>query len=230
MLHLRPNTTDLMAFVEVVIENEYRLPHRLDGVRVLDIGAHIGTFALACLIRGAHSVRAYESDPSNFRVLNHSDMEPYHVSRVQGAVWRSDRPENEILVGPHTESHNPAANGAFVKEPTTSVPAFSLDDVIFRQGPFDLMKLDCEGSEYPILLTSELLFEIPAICGEWHTVPPERSRDLDLGEWSPYRLRDHLTNLGYSCRFVMQRDFPFQGLFWAVKEGAITFRHQRRTR
>ncbi len=45
---LRPETIDRRVFRQVVVYNEYQLPSRFGpGDVVLDVGAHIGSFALA---------------------------------------------------------------------------------------------------------------------------------------------------------------------------------------
>ncbi len=230
MLKLREATNDLMVWKEVFIENEYRLPDRMDGMSVIDVGAHIGTFALACLCREALWVDAFESDPQNQELFALA-FANLSANCDCAAVWRSDLGEGApfIKVGPHPYLlTNPAAGGAFVPHPSIEVRAIGLDVIIGRYipGQIHLLKLDCEGSEYPILLTSKRLGEIPAICGEWHTIDPSVSDPFGLGEWSPYRLRDHLTDLGYTCEFVLQSDYPFQGLFWAWK-GSSPFKPRR---
>ncbi len=214
MLKLRPNTTDLMAFTEVFLENEYRLPDRMDGMRVIDAGAHIGCFTLACLCRGARVICAYESDPESFRRLDDHFCWAPEVHAYHGAMWRSDKPEHYVKVGKHPNDNNPAANGAFVPDPTIRVRAYALDEVIDYRGPFHFAKFDIECSEYPVLLTSKRLAEIPAICGEWHSGNGDPAV-YGLGDWSPQHLRRALRDLGFTCEFMSLTDFPFQGLFWA---------------
>ncbi len=230
MLKLRADTTDLMCFREVVLENEYHLPDRMDGWKVLDVGAHIGCFALACLIRGAKHIHCFESDQESYDQLNLSGMTK--ISTHNEAVWRGDLnvAVMSIDVGKHPQKHNPGANGAFVPYPKTRVEARSLDTILHWPGyqPFDLLKLDCEGSEYPILLSSKRFSDVPAICGEWHTVDPAKSRPFGLGEWSPQRLRTHLCEAGYTCEFVQQVNYPHQGLFWAWKDRENPFKGLKR--
>ncbi len=224
MLKLRLDTTDLMVFREVVLENEYRLPDRMDGWSVLDVGAHIGCFALACLIRGAKLVECYESDPDNFKQLDAFSLPYDDLYHHELAVWRSDKVEPQIRVGRHTQRENYAANGPFVANPDHWVQSRPLDSLIHTTGLFTLLKLDCEGSEYPILLTSKRLGEIPVLCGEWHTVSPAASRPVGLGNWSAYHLRSHLEGLGYTCAFVQMVNYPLQGLFWAWKDRPCPFK------
>lgn len=68
-------------------ENEYGVPAVMDGMLVLDIGAHIGTFSRLCAERGAY-VMAYEPDPDNYAVFlkNTSHFDSKKVVLNQAAV------------------------------------------------------------------------------------------------------------------------------------------------
>ena len=95
---LRPDTIDRRLFRDVVLRNEYDLPARFQPHDViLDIGAHIGSFALAALRRGAGAVYCWEADPDNFRLLE-NNLRPYagRVFLSPHAVWRSDRPVAQL--------------------------------------------------------------------------------------------------------------------------------------
>lgn len=60
----RPGTMDAGIWLEVVQNNEYRLPPQLAATdAVVDVGAHIGGFGYACLSRGAGRVWAFECEP-----------------------------------------------------------------------------------------------------------------------------------------------------------------------
>ncbi len=226
MLTLRSNTTDAQVFSEVCLDNVYRIPDRMDGMRVLDVGAHIGCFTHACLYRGTAAIYAFESDPGNCQRLNWHFGDVVGVQIHQAAVWRSDDLAGTLLVGSYPLAHNPAANGVFAGGTKFLAIAQSLDGIIHAYGPFDLLKLDCECSEYPIVFTSQRLVEIPAICGEWHTGVGDANGIFGLGDWTPQHLRQHLRDLGYTCEFMFQRDFTHQGMFWAWK-GPCPFKKLR---
>jgi FkbM family methyltransferase len=171
---LRPGTIDRRIFRNVVIENEYRLPARFDPNDViLDVGGHIGTFVYAVLTRGAGLVHCCEPDAGNYHVLTHN-LAPYgeRVRLHRCAVWRSDVAIDSLcLHNPH-ESGN--TGGVQVAGGLTSV---SVEVVAFDQlvraaagphGRIRLLKLDCEGAEWPILFSSRMLHLIDSICGEYH--------------------------------------------------------------
>ena len=48
------------------------------------------------------------------------------------------------------------------------VPVYSLDRVLEEYGPFDVMKMDCEGCEYDAILNSRRIGEIKQIHVEYH--------------------------------------------------------------
>ena len=65
----RSGTLDHGIFNHVVLFNEYQLPDRFapDDI-VIDVGAHIGSFAEAVLSRGCRNVTCIEPDQSNFEL------------------------------------------------------------------------------------------------------------------------------------------------------------------
>ena len=65
----RNGTLDQAIFNGVVVLNEYRLPERFaPGDIVIDVGAHIGSFAEAVVSRGCRNVSCIEPDRSNFEI------------------------------------------------------------------------------------------------------------------------------------------------------------------
>jgi hypothetical protein len=52
------------------------------------------------------------------------------------------------------------------------------------------LKLDCEGAEFPILLTSQLLHLVESICGEFHEIGGAHASTLSIP--------DHFCLEGYS--------------------------------
>ena len=59
----RNGTLDQAIFNGVVVHNEYRLPERFaPGDIVIDVGAHIGSFAEAVVSRGCRNVTCIEPD------------------------------------------------------------------------------------------------------------------------------------------------------------------------
>lgn len=172
----RSGTIDRRIFRDVVVGNEYRLPRFTSHDVVLDIGAHAGTFALAALRRGAGRVVCCEPDPGNFALLSHHLL-PFRdrVLLLNAAIWRSDEPPCPLRLSNPVDPRNtgaiqarPDGNGVEVQ----AVPFDELLDELTLSGRrIRLLKLDCEGAEWPILFTSRRLVLVDAICGEYHLPP-----------------------------------------------------------
>jgi 16S rRNA A1518/A1519 N6-dimethyltransferase RsmA/KsgA/DIM1 with predicted DNA glycosylase/AP lyase activity len=96
----RPGTVDRMIYNGVVGHNEYQLPARFTPSDVvIDVGAHIGSFAHAVVQRGCRQVRCFEPDDDNCRsaaahLRNYIDAGWVRLSRT--AVWRSDANDDQL--------------------------------------------------------------------------------------------------------------------------------------
>lgn len=159
----------------VYFNNEYQLPPRFEADDIIiDVGAHIGSFAFASLVRGANQVISIEAHPDNFhRAQQHLTeyIEDGKLNLQWGAVWRSDDHEDMLYYGDFPMIADGLSNTGNVEvhinhkgQPT---PALALDNIIAHHR-IRLLKLDCEGSEFPILLTSNRLYEVDEIVGEFH--------------------------------------------------------------
>lgn len=166
---------DIVVWTEVVTNNEYELPKFMNGMTVLDIGGHVGTFAYACLERGCSKVISVEPNPQNFEFLR-LNMRQYGERSIvlNKAVW----PEDYItlrLSQPEGAKHS--AGWSVEGNPTNKnkddnnffeAVTVSLDKIreYPRQG-FDLCKMDCEGAEWDLLEKCDFS-HIHEICGEYH--------------------------------------------------------------
>jgi len=173
-VHFRPGNGDRTIFDSIHIANEYRLPNDMVGANVLDIGGHIGSFVYACAARGSNEIWSVEAKLENFQLLNHHIAEmpfPTKCIGLFGAAWRSDRRPRPLRLEPGDGANLAAFRITSGLGENTTVHRF--DDIV-RQMTNDgerrihLLKLDCEGSEFPILFTSRTLAWIDAICAEVH--------------------------------------------------------------
>lgn len=176
MLRLRPESWDYGIARSVLLDNEYRLPDTFDANDlIIDIGAHIGAFSHACLRRGAGRVIAFEPEPANFS-LAMENLAPFAeaIDLRAEAVWRSDRPSEPLHLRSASERLNTGGHRVVSdRGQAHRVRAVSLDDVLSRLARrVSLLKIDCEGGEYPILLTASRLDLVEAIVGEFHRLGP----------------------------------------------------------
>jgi FkbM family methyltransferase len=161
---LRPGTIDEVVYRAVIEHNEYRIPPHLSETDVIiDIGAHIGSFSWLCWSRGARTIEAFEADPENAAYARRN-LQDTSVVLKQMAVWRSDRPQDVLYHsgytdmlpgGPDPVGVNTGGGNVFSTS-GTPLESIALDDIIGDR-TIAMLKIDCEGSEYPILLTSQKL-------------------------------------------------------------------------
>jgi FkbM family methyltransferase len=171
----RPGTSDHAIVINMIEGNEYDLPDQMRDWVVVDVGAHIGAFAKACLDRGARWVFCIEPDPENFRLLveNMIDYDgqvgfcslPAWGRPILLQMTEYDRFDNgEINTG--------GSQGWLAGPVKYQVPAMSLDQILETvyqaERRIDLVKLDCEGAEWSILRMSVLLGMAEMIVGEFH--------------------------------------------------------------
>ena len=216
--YARPDTHDARIFEDVAVNNEYNLPEQFESSDiVIDIGAHIGSFSFAVLARGAGKVYAYESHPINFAITFQNLMRFGERAVCNNlAVWRSDEPDqtlfNDLLNGPY----QPNTGGISVlwNNEGLAVQTIALDQILIAASaglskPIRLMKLDCEGSEYPILFTSKHLTIVEEICGEYHNINPEIVPDRALvgntrDQFNGNGLKAFLEAQGYAVEIIPQ--------------------------
>ncbi len=223
----RPGTIDESVFRAVVERNEYWVPAQLlpDEV-VIDIGAHIGSFSWLCWLRGARTIEAFEADLENYQ-LAWDNLQPTGVRLQQLAVWRSDRQEEVLHHSGYPEMQPDGPDpvgintgGGHVFSPVGApIPTISLDAIIGDR-LISILKLDCEGSEYPILLTSKKLKQIRSIVGEYHvlnSLPAAAVMD-GIDKFAVGVLVETLLQQRFQVQILPHPDqrFPMVGRFFAT--------------
>ncbi len=224
----RAGTIDRRLFRDVVVGNEYRLRSFAANDLILDVGAHTGSFALAALRRGAGRVVCCEPCPDNFAVLRHN-LAPFGGRAVllNCAVWRSDRPEGRLHLHNPVDPRNTGAVQARPDGDGPAADAVPLDDLLAEIAAgrrVRLMKLDCEGAEWPILFTSSRLACVDEVCGEYH-LPPLAGPWPGVPEPTPAALLARLAALGFEAEASPCPRSPlpvgtFRGTRRAVKRAA----------
>jgi FkbM family methyltransferase len=204
----RKDTWDRQIF-EAIIRGEYG---SLDfaGKIVVDIGAHIGSFSIFAALRGARKVLAFEAGADNFEYLCRNCRTVPSVECHHAAVWRSDISDTVLGWKASTNAENTGGGSVLDGEivagvsisnaSANSVGTISLDTIIAQVGHIDLLKIDAEGSEYPILLTSRQLHRVTEIVGEYHVLD-ETSHTRSRAQrdcWNVEYLIRHLSD----CRFA----------------------------
>jgi FkbM family methyltransferase len=222
---VRAGTWD-SVILELVLGGEYG---NLDftGKTVVDIGAHIGAFSVLAALRGARRVLAFEAWAENHALLV-VNCEPFPVVECHhGAVWRSDAGAGVLRWKGAANPENTGGGSvldcaaicgwALAATDSQEVNRIAFDEIIREAGTVDLLKIDAEGSEYPILLTSRTLHRVREIVGEYHVVSgvAETQAIAEYPEWNIGSLRRHLAAHGF---VVEVRDKGALGLFRAFRK------------
>jgi FkbM family methyltransferase len=161
VFRIRPNTWDAGILREVILADTYDLnlwrPSR-DDATLVDIGAHIG--GASAWLGAAHpraQVFAFEAAPENAALARLNTAAMPNVTLTPCAV--SDRDgwvRLHRVSGPNTGGHAVSAatsTGSDVGSADMPLRCVGIHTVFadLPPGDVDLMKLDCEGAEWPIL-------------------------------------------------------------------------------
>lgn len=233
----RPGTLDANIFDEVTIRNEYKIPHDLTDIDlVIDIGGHIGSFSKMATRRGAKKVISIEPNAENHLIAKHNlkqELREGSVDLINAALWGGDSLDDLLAIDnlPAISSDCINTGGASLvttKFKINSVKLLSMDNIIYTHEKSNdvlgkvLVKLDCEGAEWPILYTSKRLADVALLCGELHPTS-DRTYSHKNGS-SPHRdkpedLQHFLEGLGFSFKFTSHTsNNQTFGLFWAVNQ------------
>lgn len=159
-IKIRANTQDRIAINEVWVYDIYSHENiHLDSTAtIIDIGAHIGTFTIKSARMAKNGrVLSYELSPDNYKLLV-DNVRLNNYSHVQAFnLGVSDR-SGEVTVYfshnmlKHSIRHTDASHGGL----PGIIKTITLDEIITQNNlnRVDLLKIDCEGSEYDILLST----------------------------------------------------------------------------
>src|SRR5262245_40690691 len=216
---IRPDNErqDVEIIKDVYVGDCYRY-RRLDAPHtVVDVGAHIGAFS--SLVHRDHPkcrIIACEVCPENIPCLT------ANVGEFATVVHAAITYEPEIALLNSVFPKCASTGGSIVCKPEqlAAHPAHywadrrplakkTLEEIMAENNldQIDILKLDCEGSEFSILWNSTSLDRVRHIIGEWHEIRelPERNwQHLIKTRYPGWRLR------------VLSEEGPF-GLFWLYR-------------
>jgi FkbM family methyltransferase len=172
-IHLSNHDLDIVVLFQVFCERAYR---RAGNQRVvLDIGANIGSFALYAAFKGARKVFAFEPNSEAYAcLLQNIERNGLQQTVIPFRLAVSGR-SNETVRIPIAASPQNRISCADIKtadDKYESAGTISLNDIFAKEGfaCVDLLKLDCEGSEYEILAATDpsTFHKIREIVLEYH--------------------------------------------------------------
>jgi FkbM family methyltransferase len=228
---LRHRTRDLYIFKEVFGDGDapggYEPPAALAamldralGLSMLDLGGNIGLFGAFVMGRWPHArLHSFEPDPMNLqllqRVISANGLQERWtvtaaaVSAHEGTLeFVSGLFGESQIAGLAGDSNRGPAPAALTDGRTISVAAV---DLFTQNHGVELIKIDIEGGEWPILTDPRLAdLRARAIVLEWHAAacpePDARAAAVQL-----------LAAAGYTGLHESE-DFGYRGLVWAWRE------------
>jgi FkbM family methyltransferase len=208
-IKLRTNSTDLQAFFNVWIIQEYQREHgfkiNTDDV-IIDIGGHIGLFTLYCsqFCRNG-KIFSFEPIRENYEIL---------LENIKQNDIRNVKPSNIAISNKNGKiciylSDDQAAHSFYkVGEKSIEIETTTLENVIRSEDieKCNLLKLDCEGAEYDIIdsLTDDITKKIEKISLEYHHADTKSSLLIDLKNKlkTEYLMKDYPSNNGMGILFA----------------------------
>jgi FkbM family methyltransferase len=194
----RPGTDDAAIADEIVIHDEYRLrgldlspqelspgnPESMTQQVVIDCGANIGFFTMTCVRMGARVI-AVEPVAENLELLRANvGSSQRHVRIIEGAV--GDHHGHAYMLGTAGTAHVSTPIGITQR---VEVEQFTLTEILEPLGRVAILKLDVEGAEADVLLSTPhaQLAKCDRIMAEMHGPPMcahvERPRWGEIVEW-----------------------------------------------
>ncbi len=179
---------DVWTIKETCLDDHYRLAGRRvrDGGVVIDIGAGLGDFAIAAARRHPQArVLAFEPFPASADLCRRNVRlnRTANVHVIEAAVGQGNGAIGLDISSPESVQYSTASGAA--RQSTLQVKIQSLAEVFAEYAitRCDLLKLDCEGAEFEILLTLDraILNQIDSISLEYHDgVTAAGHRELEI--------------------------------------------------
>jgi FkbM family methyltransferase len=182
----RVNTSDALMIWEVwkaKVYDDSRIPISSGDV-VVDMGAHIGAFAVrAAQLAHPGQVYAYEASKKNYALLTENrQLNSLENLYIENSAVSDHRGPMSLYI--------PAGNsilGSLLQSTssfTETVQAITFADIIAEHAltQIDFLKVDVEGAEFDILLTSsaETFAKVQHMVIEYHEFEGDERTHLDL--------------------------------------------------
>ncbi len=195
------------AITNAIISGTFGIPYHYQMLfdiasakgKVIDLGAHIGTFSLFAAVN-EYDVISIEASPINVAFLKESvRINKFNNLKIISAAVSDHAGTLQFMQsGPYGAIANPLVNN----RETISIPAVTVDMILDKEGwdRVDFIKMDIEGSEVaaiqgmPQLLSN---LDSPAILYE------SNGFTLSFFDMTPQILTSILESFGYNCYLIL---------------------------
>ncbi len=168
-IKLRNNSTDIHTFTNIWIIEEYSQIGNKKKEIIIDIGAHIGLFSIYALKCDPKEIIAFEPIKENYDLLKENVL----LNKIENIKCYNVAVSDEKLEVEIYFNQDFAAHSLIKKEGhSRKVKSMSLKNIFDKNeiSECDILKLDCEGSEYTIFETLPDIYynKIKKIIMEYH--------------------------------------------------------------
>lgn len=182
--YVREGTVDADVVSEVIDTDPYQLNHihLRKYPNIVDVGAHIGSFTKLAAWKWPHGkFYAYEANRRNWETLdlNLSDIKN-KVTVFRGALVGKEPVNKRLVIDPKEANRVTGGWGIIYSDTSYDLKPgevcetidnfYRIDDLLPALDKIDILKLDCEGSEFSILkyMTEEQLSKVDYLVCEVH--------------------------------------------------------------
>jgi FkbM family methyltransferase len=194
---------DIATLVEVFLRRQYG-PISSEAV-VVDVGANIGVFSLFALAEGARLVHALEPSAESFEILRRNIRVNGAESRIHAERVVVAATSGDMVKFPVASSRENAVIEGETTAKFQMTPTETLESLLNRYElqSIDLLKLDCEGSEREILLST-----LPTV---WRRI---RDIRLEFHYQGDRELLPFLSSHGYALVKHQRTGSAGDGIMW----------------
>lgn len=164
---------DIVTAFVVFVKGDYGKVEQ--GTTVVDIGANIGIFSLYAASMGATRIFAYEPNQEAYKILEKNIL----LNRFENVIFPCQLAVSGRM---HERMRFPTESSPYNREVTNEinnnvnfVTTTTLEGIVTKNSiaSIDLLKIDCEGSEYDILFSTDksVFSKIVNIRMEYHLGP-----------------------------------------------------------
>lgn len=187
---------DLMALSDACLLRDYeRYGFKVrNGWTIIDAGAGIGSFAIpTALEQPGCTIAAFEPHPETFFLLQENIRQNSVVNVEPFPFALGSQGQAKLYLGGHGPLQSSTIPPENRSSRTVDVKVRSLESIVHSlRRPVDLLKMDCEGAEYEVLMSAptECFRMIHRICLEYHDLVTEFNHDdlVSLLEQLHYRV------------------------------------------
>jgi FkbM family methyltransferase len=166
-IRLRIDTTDMMVFGGVIVDEEYKFGLPATAKVIVDAGANIGMTSLFYATRFPEAqILAIEAEYSNFEMLRKNVRAYPNITPIHAALWHSEGYVSVADPPPGAFGHwGFVVTGASGAVRAVTVPSLMRD---FSLDYIDLLKVDIEASEKEVFETCQWQDRVGSVVIELH--------------------------------------------------------------